>query len=145
MSDKRWVCGFAFYKHKEATFVVLIEKKSGPTIIVDHFNGVGGKIETQESPDQAMRREFREEAGVDIWNWRCFGILKVQDYGEVVMYTVDLTDEQLRQVRPMEAEPVCICEVSRLPSRTFKNLQWLIPMALDREHIMSTMEIRYER
>lgn len=32
----------------------------------DHWNGVGGKIEFGETPDQSIKRELMEEAGLDI-------------------------------------------------------------------------------
>lgn len=42
---------------------------------VGRLNGLGGSIEPGESPTDAMRREFKEEAGLDIGWWEEFAVL----------------------------------------------------------------------
>ena len=37
--------------------------------------GVGGKCEADESPDECMIREVREETGLTVLNWRYRGIV----------------------------------------------------------------------
>ncbi len=60
------VVGFLF--SEDFSYVVLIEK-SKPEWQAGRLNGVGGKIEEGEEPLDAMRREFKEEAGLDIQHW----------------------------------------------------------------------------
>ena len=55
---KKYVTGFLF--SKDASHVVLI-KKINPQWQNGLFNGVGGKIETNETSIAAMVREFFEE------------------------------------------------------------------------------------
>lgn len=55
----RYVLGFAF----DGLMVLLVEKKKGPSINHGTLNGIGGKIENGETPEAAMVREFKEEAG----------------------------------------------------------------------------------
>jgi 8-oxo-dGTP diphosphatase len=63
MSDyKHWVVGFVFKNRDEVTLVM----KNRPEWQKGKLNGVGGKIEAGETSAQAMRREFKEEAGADI-------------------------------------------------------------------------------
>lgn len=56
----RYVLGFVF--NHDASKVLLIQKNR-PAWQAGKFNGLGGKIEGQESPLLAMVREFREETG----------------------------------------------------------------------------------
>jgi len=44
--------------------VLLIEKKRGHG--AGNFNGPGGKLEEDETPEQAAKREFREETRVEV-------------------------------------------------------------------------------
>ena len=37
--------------------------------------GVGGKLEENESPDECLLREVREETGLRLTQWRCRGIV----------------------------------------------------------------------
>jgi 8-oxo-dGTP diphosphatase len=69
---KKYVIGFAF--SKDLKQVVLI-RKNRPEYLAGKLNGVGGKIEKDEAPVDAMTREFMEETGVGIdiqERWICF-------------------------------------------------------------------------
>src|SRR5436309_3669493 len=62
-----YVCGFLFSPDRRR---VLLIRKRRPAWQAGRLNGVGGKIEPGEGPGQAMRREFREEAGLDVADWQ---------------------------------------------------------------------------
>jgi 8-oxo-dGTP diphosphatase len=62
-----YVVGFLFGHDK--TMVALI-KKSRPEWQKGMLNGIGGKIENSENALTAMRREFKEEAGADVSDWK---------------------------------------------------------------------------
>jgi 8-oxo-dGTP diphosphatase len=64
----RWVVGFLIRNRSE----VALMTKTHPEWQKGKLNGVGGKIDDGESPEGAMRREFLEEAGVDVPTWRKF-------------------------------------------------------------------------
>ena len=68
-----YVVGFLFKEDKSS--VVLI-RKDRPAWQAGKLNGVGGKIEPNESAIDAMVREFREETSVDtnpsIWKHFCW-------------------------------------------------------------------------
>jgi 8-oxo-dGTP diphosphatase len=51
--------------HTSAESIVLVEKKR-PAWQRGRLNGCGGRVETGETPLQAMRRECHEEIGIDI-------------------------------------------------------------------------------
>ena len=58
---KHYTIGFVFNKAKDA---VLLIKKRKPSWQAGYWNAPGGKIEQNETPLQAICREFREETGV---------------------------------------------------------------------------------
>ena len=70
MKRKEYVAGFLF--SPAGTEVVLVHKKKGPGVVVGKWNGVGGKVELGEAPLPAMIREFKEETGVHILDWRLY-------------------------------------------------------------------------
>lgn len=53
---------------------IALIKKARPESQAGKYNGIGGKVEQDEMPDQAMVREFEEETGVkiplELWSYR---------------------------------------------------------------------------
>ena len=41
----------------------------------DKWIGIGGKFEKDESPDDCLLREAREETGLTLTSWRCRGVV----------------------------------------------------------------------
>ncbi len=70
----KFVVGFAFADHDDSDrCCVLLVKKNRPEWQRGYLNGIGGKIEGDESPEAAMDRECHEEAGLDLaWQYRGF-------------------------------------------------------------------------
>lgn len=124
-----YVTGFLF--SEDLKHVVLLEKLT-PSWQKGLFNGVGGKIEAGESSVQAMVRECKEETGVLITenNWTCYAHLTNPDHFELDVYFA-ISDLAL-EARTMEKEKVHTLKVSDIPNNIIPNLQWLIPMALDK-------------
>jgi len=111
---------------------VLLIKKARPNWQAGRYNGVGGKIEADETPMQAMRREFKEEAGNMRQNWLPhFARLDSDDY---VVYCFVGFCGSLAKATSMTDEPVSWHHVNNLPSNTLQNVRWLIPLALDHEN-----------
>src|SRR4051794_33252789 len=132
---QEYVCGFLF--SPDRTRVLLIRKRR-PAWQAGKLNGLGGKIEAGETPLEAMRREFREEAGVDVAEWQHVLTLSGADdagsgrgwaghffraFGDLDAARA-ITDEQLERhpTRP-------------LPPDTIPNLHWIIPLMLDDEPV----------
>ncbi len=47
----------------------------------DKWIGIGGKIEVEESPDECICREVREETGLTLTAWRCRGVITFRQKG----------------------------------------------------------------
>lgn len=72
----RYVLGFPFIDGNRSVFkrsVLLVEKQYGPEINIGKMNGIGGKIDDGESPEDAMVREFLEETACVKPHWTRIG------------------------------------------------------------------------
>lgn len=138
-----YACGFLF--SKDRTRVILI-RKNRPAWQAGKLNGLGGKLEPGETPYEAMRREFREEAGVDIPSWtECLTVTgepsKADPRGWRGHFFRAFDD--LEQCQAQTDERLEIHSVVGLPRDTIPNLQWMIPMMLDDE-VFTTRSYRVE-
>lgn len=132
----RWSCGFLFHEGPFGLRVALIHKNHGPSVVVGKMNGIGGSIEFGESAHEAMVREFKEEAGVLVPQWREFCVLQVTSFGVVYMHVAHATHDQMLGVRTMTNEPVRWVDLDSLHGVPIvPNLRWLIPMALDPDRV----------
>ncbi len=121
---KEYVAGFLFDIAK--TKVVLIEKRR-PTWQAGKLNGVGGKIETGESPHDAMLREFSEETGLTVLSWSRVLLLRGRDWRVHFFRAFGVPDA----TETTTDERVGVFRTAQLPDNVLPNLRWLIPMCLD--------------
>ena len=130
---KSYVCGFTFSKDKRN---VLLIKKNRPDWQKGLFNGLGGHIEKNETPSQAMVREFYEEAGYKTYSDSWIQFIKISDpsiFHEWEVYFF-FTFQEIECCRTMTDEEIKIIPVKDLYKyKTIQNLKWLIPMALDED------------
>ena len=141
---KRYVVGFLFGRvervnpNNMAKLLmpprVALVRKNRPAWQRNRLNGIGGKIEGDETPAEAMRREFLEEAGLDIRSWHEFCRLSNDDvHYRVHFFRAFCSFETLfNEVRSQTDERIEIVNAQQLPSDTIYNLHWLIPMSFDR-------------
>ena len=119
-----YVVGFAFVND----CVLLIHKKR-PDWQKDFLTGVGGKLEKCELFIDAMIREFREESGLEILNWKLFCRYRHND-NKVFFYAAKISVKQFLQVRNMTDEKLSLIHCDYLYKfKTIENLKWLIPLA----------------
>jgi 8-oxo-dGTP diphosphatase len=133
LSVQEYVCGFLLSPDRKR---VLLIRKRRPAWQAGKLNGIGGKIEPGETPAAAMRREFKEEAGVDVTEWQHVLTLSGADdagsgrgwaghffraFGDVDAAKA-ITDEELE-----------IHATANVPPDTIPNLRWIIPLMLDDE------------
>lgn len=107
---------------------VTLILKNRPDWQAGLYNAVGGKVEMFESAHDAMRREFIEEAGVDIeWNYRF--TLEGDDYA-VHWFSCHNT-EAMHHLSTMTDEIVEVVEAYSMPENVIPNLWWIVPMLND--------------
>ena len=98
-----------FLTNPEATHVLLMEKRR-PAWQAGRLNGIGGKLEGDETGVEAMERECLEETGLAVSDWTAMGSIAFEG-GTVFVFRgmADLslarstTDEQVRVVKLDEA------------------------------------------
>ena len=81
--------------------LMLHRVKKQNDINKDKWIGIGGKFEGEESPDECLLREAKEETGLTLTSWQCRGIvtfLNDQCEGEYMyLFTADSFDGELKE------------------------------------------------
>ena len=132
MAERRkYVVGFLF--DPTLSKVVLVRKQR-PEWQKGLLNGVGGKVGDHipgETPEQAMHREFQEEAGMDGINWIEFMNLKTPHSDITFFRAVGPVHRAAESNGVADHEPIEIHEVHDVMDRTdtIANLRWCIQMA----------------
>lgn len=120
--DKKWV---SLMKRKE--------EKSGKILLT----GIGGHVDPGESFLDAMKREFIEEAGLDISTWKRYSTLKQPNS------TIDIFkafSDDIYNIQSKESDMARFYSVDSLHIYKFRyNVHYLICMALDETLINSTL------
>jgi 8-oxo-dGTP diphosphatase len=128
-----YVLGFMF---NDVMFdrVVLI-RKNRPEWQAGKLNGVGGKIEPGETPEEAMRREFLEETSLDHRSWHLFTTLTTVEGHVVHCFRARCGSDYWNMIRTVTDETVVTRPVHELTllqegRSCMPNVAWLAPMAL---------------
>lgn len=125
---ERIAIGYLFSKCRN--YVALIHQNfDNERIKGIYLNGPGGHIEDGESSKDAVRREFREEAGIDVEDWKlvcnlyCTG-LQVDFYKAF--------DDSVFGVKTMEEETVSVYNIGQLQYlQCHPNMQIIIGICMD--------------
>lgn len=135
---KSYVVGLCFNESKSLVYLVL--KAHGPSAVVGKWNGIGGGIESGETPMDAMVREWQEEVKAILpYRWRYFLKLHHPEVWEVYFFE---TTASINDV------PKGINDVGELMSwrgatglnEVVPNLRWIVPMALDKDGVVGVVE-----
>ena len=98
MTIQRYVLGFAF--NSEMSYVLLVKKLKN----IGKWNGVGGKVEIGELPQDAMLREFEEETGLAV-KWERMGTVVGEEWTMCVFKSTGLPARQFQTVNDV-GEPL---------------------------------------
>jgi len=125
----KYVLGFLFSQDYKQ--VVLINKTK-PVWQAGRWNGVGGKIESGETPSAAMSREFEEETGLLLYDWSEFGSI-VGPTWRVNLFATQ--SEFIGEVSTLTEEEVAVFVSDWVglsdPNVAISNVGYLVPMAKD--------------
>lgn len=137
---KKYVLGFMFSDLFETEGEVALIRKTKPEWQKGKLNGIGGKIEDDESPISAMIREFYEETGrgTDAEDWKYCGNMIGKDW------TVDVYAcfGNLSELETTTDEEVVCFELPEVfqSGEVIDNLKFLIPMSL---HVLAYEAITF--
>lgn len=112
--------------------LMLHRVKKQNDINKDKWIGIGGKFEGEESPDECLLREAREETGLTLTSWRCRGVitfLNEGDFGEYMyLFTADGFEGELTECNEGELQWVKRDFLDALPKwegdQIFLDLLW---------------------
>ena len=63
------------YVTRGSQVLMLHRVKKKADINKDKWIGIGGKFENEESPDECLLREAKEETGLTLTSWQCRGVV----------------------------------------------------------------------
>ena len=113
----------------EVLMLHRVKKKND--INKDKWIGIGGKFEGEESPDECLLREAREETGLTLTNWKCRGVvtfLSETDGEFMYLFTADGFEGQLKDCDEGELKWVSRDFLDSLPKwegdKIFLDLLW---------------------
>ena len=98
----------------------------------DKWIGIGGKFEGEESPDECILRETREETGLTLTDYRCRAVITFRQRGEegeyMYLFTADGFTGRLRDCDEGDLQWISREKLSGLPAwegdRIFLELLW---------------------
>lgn len=138
----RYVVGFAYTDDGRC----LLLRKNRPKWQEGLLNGIGGKIEDGESPEEAMGRESMEEVGLDL-DWRCRGMMSGENNdGSLfechVFYAKGAKVESFRRIEAEKPGLYSLAEM--LAENHLSCLEYLIPFGLSGDD-RAFVNIRYRQ
>jgi len=116
---KTIVATLCYVKHNGKTLMMHRNKKPGD-VHKGKWNGLGGKLDPGESPDDCVVREIREESGLSIHDPRLRGVITFPSFrpGEdwlVFVYTASRFDGNLSACAEGDLEWIDDAKVLSLP------------------------------
>lgn len=98
----------------------------------DKWIGIGGKFEFEESPDESLLREAKEETGLTLTAWRCRGVVTfLNEGGEgeyMYLFTADAFEGELIECNEGDLQWISRGYLDTLPKwegdQIFLNLLW---------------------
>lgn len=125
-----YVVGFLFDKSCE--LVLLQHKKGGWQD--GKFNGPGGKIEVNETPLDAMVREYREETQIENLSWTQYATLHDCRGYRVHFFFARTEAERLIKASGLNVPellfPVRVDGLRRCVGNILPNVEWLVNLAI---------------
>jgi len=112
--------------------LMLHRTKKENDINKDRWIGIGGKFEGEESPDECLLREAKEETGLTLTNWKCHGVVTFLNDccpGEFMyLFTADGFEGELKTCDEGELRWVSREFLDQLPTwegdKIFLDLMW---------------------
>lgn len=105
----------------ETNQILLLNRQKAPWM--GRWNGVGGKLDLNESPHDCIVRETLEETGLDLPQYISRGVLRWErdgvDLGGAYLFTAEISKQQLEQYKT----PLVYCHEGILD---WKHYDWIV-------------------
>lgn len=141
---QKYVVGFIFNKDLDT---VLLMHKNSPAWQNGLVNGLGGKVDGEETSFDCIVREIKEESGLITLEDRWIKTGKV--YSNT--FTMDvfgyIYDGDMNNAKTLEDEQIEWFPINKLPKNCVENVTWLVNITLDkvRNNNFESFEVRYKK
>lgn len=105
---------------------VLLINKNRPKWQEGLFNGIGGKVEGNESPLEAMIRETKEETGLEINEWESIETISFKNGVELHAYSSHISSSDIEQFQSLTDEKVSLFKKDKLPENLVEDVRYFI-------------------
>jgi len=120
------------YILRDDQVLMLHRVKKKNDINKDKWIGIGGKFDFEESPDECLLREAKEETGLTLTSWRCRGVVTFLNAGGegeyMYLFTADGFEGELTECSEGDLQWISREAVMGLPTwegdRIFLELLW---------------------
>ena len=107
------------YVTRGSQVLMLHRVKKKADINKDKWIGIGGKFEGEESPDECLLREAKEETGLTLTSWQCRGVVTFLNdtcEGEYMyLFTADGFEGKMTQCDEGDLQWMRKCDFRSLP------------------------------
>jgi len=145
MEDRRLRLTTICYIEKDDKYLMLHRTKKENDQSHDKWLGVGGKFEENESPDECVVREVKEETGLNLLSYRLRGVMTfVSDIWEteyMFIYTADRFEGELTKCS--EGELLWV-EKSKVPDLNLWEGDILFLKKLMEDSEFFTIKVQYQ-
>lgn len=105
---------------------VLLINKNRPKWQEGLFNGIGGKVEENESPLDAIIRETKEESGLDIQEWNFIEEVTFQNGVTLHVYSAHISSIEIEKYESLTDEKLTFHNKDELPNNLVKGVEYII-------------------
>ena len=102
---------------------VLLLRKNNPDWQKGLYNGVGGKVNLDETPLEAIIRECQKEVGLEIPNWNQIETIPLQSGVDLTYFFAVIEEEELKKAQSLQDERVEFFDIDNLPKNILKDLK----------------------
>ncbi|MCT7588188.1 NUDIX hydrolase [Aliarcobacter butzleri] len=102
---------------------ILLLRKNNPDWQKGLYNGVGGKVNLDETPLEAIIRECQKEVGLKIPNWNQIETIPLQSGVDLTYFFAVIEEEELKKAQSLQDERVEFFDIDNLPKNILKDLK----------------------
>ena len=102
---------------------ILLLRKNNPDWQKGLYNGVGGKVDLDETPLEAIKRGCQKEVGLEISNWSEIETISLQSGVDLTYFFAVIEEEELKKAQGLEDERVEFFDINNLPKNILKDLK----------------------
>ena len=146
MGERKMQLTTLCYIEKDDCYLMLHRIKKQHDVNKDKWIGIGGKFEKDETPEECLLREGKEETGLTLTSWKLRGIVTfLCDCGEteyMFLYTADGYEGEMTVCPEGELEWISKKELDRLNLWEGDKIFFRL---LEEKHPFFSLKVKYEK